>query len=107
MTIAFIDNASGAQALATTIAATFPGSPAQGDLMIASLFTKSDTSPTNPSVGTTDIGIINGGRLGQLRACLHAAGARGSATVAFTCSGGRLWACGGSRLLCGCRTTNR
>lgn len=90
MVIVFVDNASGAQALATTISATFPGSPVQGDLMIASLFTKSDTSPTNPSGWTTDIEIINATNLDYLRICSKIAGAGESSTVTFTGMAGDL-----------------
>src|SRR5260221_12672889 len=95
MPVVFIDNASGAQALGTTIAATFPGSPAQGDLMIASLFTKRDTSPTNPSGWTTDIEIINGGSLDYLRVCSKTAGAGESATGPFTGMAGGVGGVGG------------
>src|SRR5258706_1644226 len=98
MPVVFIDNASGAQALGTTIAATFPGSPAQGDLMIASLFTKSDTSPTNPSGWTTDIEIINGGSLDYLRICSKIAGAGESSTVTFTGMAGDLCGLGVMRV---------
>src|SRR5260221_14536009 len=90
MAIAFIDNSSGAQALATTISATFPGSPAIGDLMIASLFTKSDTSPTNPAGWTTDIEIINGTNLDYLRICSKIAGAGETTAVTFTGMAGDL-----------------
>jgi len=80
----FIDSATGAQALATTVAATFPGSPSSGNLMTAELFTKSDTSPTNPSGWTTDIEVINGVNADYLRICSKIAGAGESSTVTFT-----------------------
>lgn len=90
MAIVFIDNASGAQALGTVITATFNVSPVQGYLMIASLYTKSDTSPTNPSGWTTDIEVINGGSLDYLRICSKIAGAGESTTVTFTGMAGDL-----------------
>jgi len=84
MAIAFIDAATGVQTNATTCSATYPGSPASGDLLIANFFTKSDTSPTNPSGWTTDVEIINGTNNDYLRICSKIAGAGESATVTFT-----------------------
>lgn len=83
MALAFIENQSGTQALATTITANY-SAVNQGELLTAHLYTKSDSSPANPSGWTTDVEVVNGTNLDYLRICSKIAGAGEPTAVTFT-----------------------